>query len=116
MTSSSRQLSAIIALVILALAVLAYFHSYNMVMGLMTYDECVLKYDVFKCSSRGMDNLLNHTKPTEAELKATLPSYDENPYFWDCIEDYKEEYDFDEATSRDLCKDLLDEPEWVNPR
>ena len=74
-----------------------------------TWDECVDMYDVFICAQledtlyKQSGETFNHTKPSKAEL----PSYEENPYFWDCVEDYKEEYDKSESISRDLCKDLL---------
>ncbi len=43
--------------------------------------------------------------------EAELPSYEENPYYYDCVEQYKEEYDViinrSDPTSTDLCEDLL---------
>ena len=74
-----------------------------------TWDDCVKMYDELTCAVIGQElvessgKTFNHTKPSETEL----PSYEENPYFWDCVEDYKEEYDKSESVGRDLCKDLL---------
>lgn len=73
-----------------------------------TWNECVNKYDVFVCAQLDPSGTkFNYTQPTDAELAASLPSYKENPFFWDCVEDYKEDYDKSESVSRDLCKDLL---------
>ena len=68
--------------------------------------ECELKYDNIKCA--GLDHALNHTIPTEAELLSRLPTQEENPYFWHCEESNIEEYDWDEDTSMDVCKGLLE--------
>lgn len=78
-----------------------------------TWAECIDMYDIFTCAQleetlyQQSGKTFNHTKPSEAELDAELPSYEENPYYYDCVEDYKEEYDKSESVSRDLCKDLL---------
>ncbi|MGC1132363.1 MAG: hypothetical protein WA941_06045 [Nitrososphaeraceae archaeon] len=93
---------------VMFLVVPDYMLAYAQNEKVTTWDECVDMYDVFVCAQLDPSGtIFNYTKPTEAELEAKLPSYEENPYFWDCVKGYKEDYDKSESISRDLCKDLL---------
>jgi hypothetical protein len=69
-------------------------------------------YDVLVCAQLEQElfestgETFNQTKPVEAEVL----SYEENPYYHDCVEQYKEEYDIviDKTDpSTDLCRSLL---------
>ena len=69
-----------------------------------TWDECVDMYDIFTCAQ--LEEATGKTF-SNATTEPELPSYEENPFFHNCVKDYIKDYDKSESVSRDLCKSLI---------